>query len=341
MSLKKKIFIGLGIVVFVQIILGVFFIDGEMQNLAEMEQISLLPDEYMITEEAYEDLFENHVPESVISQLKNLEGQKFSQKENFLTAVKNTIGSESTNEYKTEILEYGLAPNKWRGFLKLNTLTIIWTLIIDGLLIWIALKVRKTMKEVPDKLQNVVELYIESFDNLTIETLEEKKLARKYFPLISTLFIFILLSNWLGIIPSFWQLIQWKNAPHFFQIFVVEEPTRDLNTTLGLGIISFFVVHFSAIKIKGLGEYIKEYFEPIFVMAPLNVIGELAKVVSHSFRLFGNIMGGAVIIIVVSSLVRFIALPILLNGFFGIFVGAVQAFVFAMLALTYIAVAIK
>ena len=159
--------------------------------------------------------------------------------------------------------------------------------------------------------------------------------------LIATLFIFIVMSNWLGIIPSFWQILEFDHPSHIFEAFKVEEPTRDLNTTLGLGILVFFVVHFSSIKFKGIKEYVKEYFQPIFIMAPLNLIGEIAKVVSHSFRLFGNIMGGAVIIIVVSSLVRYIAFPILLNGFFGIFVGAVQAFVFTMLALTYIAVAIK
>ncbi len=76
-------------------------------------------------------------------------------------------------------------------------------------------------------------------------------------------------------------------------------------------------------------------------MAPLNIIGELAKVISISFRLFGNIMGGAIIIIVVSYLVYGILLPPLLNLFFGLFVGTVQAFVFTMLTLVYIAVQVK
>ena len=78
--------------------------------------------------------------------------------------------------------------------------------------------------------------------------------------------------------------------------------------------------------------------EPIpIIMFPLNLIGELSKIVSISFRLFGNIMGGAVIIQVVSWLVGYIVLPIGLYGFFGIFVGTIQAFVFTMLTLAYIA----
>jgi len=76
-------------------------------------------------------------------------------------------------------------------------------------------------------------------------------------------------------------------------------------------------------------------------MAPLNIIGELAKVISISFRLFGNIMGGAIIIIVVSHMVYNLVLPPFLNAFFGLFVGTIQAFVFTMLTITYIAVATK
>ena len=76
-------------------------------------------------------------------------------------------------------------------------------------------------------------------------------------------------------------------------------------------------------------------------MAPLNVVGEIAKVISISFRLFGNIKGGAIIILVVSFLVRYLVLPVPLSLFFVFFVGTVQAFVFTMLTLTYIAVAIK
>ena len=90
-----------------------------------------------------------------------------------------------------------------------------------------------------------------------------------------------------------------------------------------------------------MADNVKEFFQPIFFMMPLNVVGELAKVISISFRLFGNIMGGAIIIIVVSHLLYFIIVPILLNGFFGMFVGSVQAFVFTMLYLTYTSVAVR
>jgi len=141
--------------------------------------------------------------------------------------------------------------------------------------------------------------------------------------LICALFMFLVLSNWLGILPH------------------LEEPTRDLNTPLSLGIMGFVIAHYVAIKTKGFKAYIKEYFQPIFFMMPLNLIGEVAKIVSISFRLFGNIMGGSIIIIVVSYLTFNVIFPPLLNAFFGLFVGAIQAFVFTMLTLVYISVQVK
>ena len=94
-------------------------------------------------------------------------------------------------------------------------------------------------------------------------------------------------------------------------------------------------------EVKGLKEYVKEYFEPMFFLAPLNVVGEIAKVISISFRLFGNIMGGSIIIIVVSHLIWGLLLPPFLYAFFALFVGTVQAFVFMMLTLVYISVQIR
>ena len=109
----------------------------------------------------------------------------------------------------------------------------------------------------------------------------------------------------------------------------------------GLGLMGFCIAHYAGIKSKGFKAYAKEYCEPMFFMMPLNVIGELAKIVSISFRLFGNIMGGSIIILVVSHLVFSVVLPPFLNAFFGLFVGTIQAFVFTMLTVVYISVQVK
>ena len=130
-------------------------------------------------------------------------------------------------------------------------------------------------------------------------------------------------SNWMGIIPK------------------LTESTKDLNTPLSLGIIGFLIAHYSGIKAKGFKGYIKEYMEPIFIMAPVNLISELSKVISISFRLYGNIMGGYIIIHVVSDLVYSLVLPPLMLCFFGLFIGAIQAFVFTMLTIVYISVQVK
>jgi F-type H+-transporting ATPase subunit a len=105
--------------------------------------------------------------------------------------------------------------------------------------------------------------------------------------------------------------------------------------------MGFYNAHYAGIKSNGFRAYIKEYFQPIFFMMPLNVIGELAKIVSISFRLFGNIMGGSIIILVISHLIYSLVLPPLLYGFFGLFVGTIQAFVFTMLTIVYISVQVK
>jgi F-type H+-transporting ATPase subunit a len=174
----------------------------------------------------------------------------------------------------------------------------------------------------PKPMQVLGELIISQLYELTEDALGREK-SKTYAPLICALFMFLLLSNWIGIVPH------------------LEEPTKDLNTPLSLGLMGFVLAHYAGIKNKGIKEYCKEYFQPIFFMMPLNVIGELAKVISISFRLFGNIMGGSIIILVVSHLIYSIVLPPLLNAFFGLFVGAIQAFVFTMLTLVYISVQVK
>lgn len=205
--------------------------------------------------------------------------------------------------------------------LTLNATTLLMTwIVMAALLAFSALVVRRLALD-PGPVQQVAELLVGYFRDLVQDTLGLR--APRYFPLILALFTFILLSNWLGMVP------------------LLEEPTRDLNTTLALAGLGFVVSHGAALRAKGWKRYTREYFQPFFLMFPLNVIGELAKVVSLSFRLYGNIMGGAIIILVVSQLVHHLVLPPLLNAFFGVFVGTVQAFVFAMLILTYISVAVQ
>jgi F-type H+-transporting ATPase subunit a len=146
----------------------------------------------------------------------------------------------------------------------------------------------------------------------------------------ASLFIFIALCNTASLIP-------W-----------LDEPTRDLNTALALGTISFFYIQSVAIKTRGIGSYVKDFFQPFFVMLPLNIVGKLSSIVSISFRLFGNIFGGAIITKLYFTAIRgsiILELLGILSGanflivaFFTLFEGLLQAFVFAMLTLTYLSI---
>jgi F-type H+-transporting ATPase subunit a len=208
----------------------------------------------------------------------------------------------------------------YKMIFNLEAIAMTWIVIVV-LVVFGILTVRK--KAIfPTSFQVLGELFVSGLFQLTEDALD-KELAKKYGPLTCALFMFLVLSNWIGILPH------------------LEEPTKDLNTPLGLGIMGFIIAHYAGIKSKGIKMYLKEYCAPIFFMMPLNVIGELAKVVSISFRLFGNIMGGSIIILVVSYLTYSVLLPPFLYAFFGIFVGTIQAFVFTMLTVVYISVQVK
>lgn len=194
-------------------------------------------------------------------------------------------------------------------------------LIVDIVLLLIAFLIKKRIFERPSKPQIMFELLYSAFEEFVVETLSEKR--RHFTPYIVTLFIFIWICNMIGMIP----------IPGFM------EPTRNLNVPLGLGFAALVVVHVTAIKTKGLWHHLQNYINPVKnPLFLLDIVGEISKVVSISFRLFGNILGGAIIILVVSSLVKYVVFPVGLNLFFGIFIGTIQAFVFTMLALTYIGV---
>ncbi len=227
----------------------------------------------------------------------------------------------------------------------INVLTVFNTLVVMLVLLTLMFLATRKLEKIPGRGQLMVEMFVGAFDNLVASSLEleTQRENRKYFPLIASLFCFLLLSNFMGFFPG----------------SLFEEPTGDINTTLSLGIMGMTIATFSAMRAKGLGGYFEELLGPMWsqegaegmariagklsalFFLPLNVIGELSKIVSISFRLFGNIMGGAIIIIVVSTLTYHLVLPIGMNLFFVFFVGTIQAFVFTMLTLTYIAVAIK
>ena len=151
-----------------------------------------------------------------------------------------------------------------------------------------------------------------------------EKLAHELFPFVSTVFLYVLLCNWISLIPYF------------------DSPTKDLNVTLSMSILVFLMSQVFAVRAKGTRKYLKGFFEPYPFMLPINIMGEIAKPISHGFRLFGNMFGGSILIglVYMFNLTRW-GFPVLLNAYFGIFSGFVQAFVFAILTVAYINVAVE
>lgn len=194
------------------------------------------------------------------------------------------------------------------------------TWIIMAFLIVIALLIRFTLvrfTEVPTGKQNLIELVIETFDNFVKNIMGPEN--RRYGIWFFGVAIFILASNLSGLVN-------------------LRPPTADLSTTLVFSITTFVLVHVSAI-IKRPKSYFKSYLEPFFLLLPINIVGELAIIISLALRLFGNILSGLIILGILYYLPPWwatIALPAPLHAYFDIFAGVMQAFIFTMLSMVFI-----
>lgn len=208
-----------------------------------------------------------------------------------------------------------------------DIITVIMSWAVIAVLVVIALILRRGLgqdiEEKPSRTQAILESLMDLLKGQLTSSFSSDKLARELFPFVSTMFMFILVSNWLSVIPYF------------------ESPTKDLNVPLSLALLVFVMSQLLAVRMKGGIRYLKGFLEPYPFMLPLNIVSEIAKPISHSFRLFGNTFGGAILITVVSAKFAPIFVPAVLNAFYGLFVGAIQAFVFAILTVTYINVAVE
>ena len=221
------------------------------------------------------------------------------------------------------------APFTSHPFFTLNRETIINTWIVLALLLIIGLLIHIMLKKEAGIVRYLVFSGVQSFIDLTTQTLGGFKANHFYF--CTSLFVFIAFCNCITVLP-------WT-----------EEPTADINTTLAMGLLSFFYTQWYAIRAHGIFAYIKEYFAPLFVMFPLHVIGKLSSIISLSFRLFGNIFGGSVIARLYLSFIKgsiiwetsLLGVGLGITLFFVVFEGLLQAFVFAMLSLTYLAIAVE
>lgn len=218
------------------------------------------------------------------------------------------------------------------------TNTLLDTLLVDLILVMGALFVSKKLSIIPNLFQCAVESIIEVFYNLTKSV--SKTYADKIFPFVLSFFLFIVLVNWSGLIPGVGTIgLIDPSAEGKKLVPILRSATSDLNTTLALALVSAVATHVLSIKTIGIKDYLSRFFSlnPLnLFIGILEIISEITKVISLSFRLFGNIFAGEVVILSVSSIFAFIfPVPFL---FLEIIVGFVQALVFAMLTMAFMAI---
>lgn len=200
------------------------------------------------------------------------------------------------------------------------TETIVNTWIIMLLLVILAIFTRiklNRFKKIPKGFQNIIEAAIEMFDNFAGGTLGV---------------------NLSYISPWFFMIFVFLLASALSSVFGMRAPTADWATTFAFAIATFVIMLVMGFKHKK-GEYVKSFFEPHFIFFPLNIIGELAKPVSLSFRLFGNMLSGTIILTLYYALtpmfVQF-GIPSLLHAFFDVVFGALQTYIFVIISLMYV-----
>ncbi|MBU0619358.1 F0F1 ATP synthase subunit A [Patescibacteria group bacterium] len=198
---------------------------------------------------------------------------------------------------------------------------------------------KQTKKKNPGRAKIFTDTALEGLYNFFKSIAGEK--GAQFFPLLGTFFLFILLANWLGLLPGVGTVGMYEETASG-QIFIpfFRGATADLNMTLALGLISVVAAQIYSIKYLGFKAHVQKYISPnplnLFI-GILELVSEISRVISFSFRLFGNIFAGEVLLTVMLSLLPFIApLPFLL---LEIFVGLIQALVFTMLSLVFMSIA--
>lgn len=213
-----------------------------------------------------------------------------------------------------------------------ETVTTTWAIMI--VLTLFAYFGTRKLEKVPRGFQIIIEAIVGGLNGVVKQTMGEDKM--RFAPYIGSLFLFFVCSNLVTLTGLFGK-----------------SPTTDLNTTLAWALITFFMIHYNGVKSKGLGGYLKGFLDPMPAMLPLNIIGELATPISLSFRPFGNILGGSVIMALLYQFFGYLSgmigigvpilgvgIPAVLHIYFDLFSGVLQSFIFIMLTMVFVSNAI-
>ncbi|NMA99935.1 MAG: F0F1 ATP synthase subunit A [Firmicutes bacterium] len=192
---------------------------------------------------------------------------------------------------------------------------ILWTWIIMAVLGITCFLLTRNLQKIPKGSQHFLEVAVEGIEKLVANDLGPD--GKVFVPLILMVAAYVFISNLIGVIPGGYS------------------PTGDLTTTIALAVLIYVLGTIGAIRKNGFKSWIKGFFEPYWILFPINIAGEISQVVSHSFRLYGNIFGGGILLGIVYMLLPYV-IPVPLMAWFGVLMGAIQAAVFTMLATAYI-----
>lgn len=239
------------------------------------------------------------------------------------------------------------------------TNSLLTSLVVLVIILLISFLVKGRVKEIPGRLQNLMEIVIESFLDIFDGVTGSRERSLKFAPVILALFFFILINNWIGILPgvgSFGRVVS-SDGQNFF-IPYLRGGTADLNTTLALATFGVVLSHILGVIASGWWNYLNRFLnfkafleipkkiksDPMIILinpikafvSLIEIVSELAKVVSLAFRLFGNVFAGEVLLAAMSAILAYaVPIPFILLEFL---VGFIQALIFAMLVLTYLTV---
>jgi len=231
-----------------------------------------------------------------------------------------------------------------------NSLLTSWLAVF--LIILLSIVVRLKLKKIPTIFQSIVEMIVEGSLNMMDSVTNDREKSKKVFPVIFGIFIFVLVNNWIGLLPGIGSLT-------FNGISLLRGGTADLNTTLALALFSVIAANIFGIMVVGGWNYFNKFINlkalieipgkikkdptiiivnPIhFFVGVIEIVSEVAKVASLSFRLFGNVFAGEVLLASISAMIAFgLPLPFM---FLELIVGIIQALIFAILTLVYFTIA--
>ncbi len=219
------------------------------------------------------------------------------------------------------------------------TATLLTTWLTMAILIALAITIRHQLKAIPGKLQSVAEMIVGGVFDYMSDVLESRTMALKYFGVVMTIFIFVLTLNWIGLLPGVTSIGYYTEGGKFIP-FLYPAAT-DLNLTLAFALIAFVTIEMAGFVTLGFFKYAGKFINfssPLaFIIGLIELISELARLISFSFRLFGNIFAGKTLLVVIMFFIPYIV-PVPLIAF-EVFVGFIQAFIFAILTLFFIKLA--